>query len=114
MKSEKCAGFIQLVFFDDSMGEIVTLGGAGFVTQAEDDAAWENVPTFEGVSNFMADRMDSSRDIYDDKPVSAETCERLMGKPIATLIREGRAMLTASLSELGCRPMKYPACAAVL
>jgi len=97
---EKCAGYIQLVFFDDTTNETVTLGGAGFVTKEEDDAAWANVPAFEGESSFMADRMDANRDIVDDKPVSAETCERLTGKPIAQLIADGRAKLTADLAEL--------------
>lgn len=58
---EKCAGYIQLVFFDDATNETVT--------------------------------------IVDDKPVSAETCERLTGKPIAQLIADGRAKLGAELAE---------------
>lgn len=98
---EQCVGFIQLTFFDDITGEAVTLGGAGFVNKKEDDTAWANVPAFPGQSRFMADRLDANRDIVDDKPISAETCERLMGKPIAQLIAEGRTKLTAELAELG-------------
>ncbi|MBE0317760.1 hypothetical protein [Xanthomonas citri] len=41
--------------------------------------------------------MDSNGDIIDDKQVSAETCESLMGLPIAQLIAEGRAKLAAEL-----------------
>lgn len=96
---EKCAGYIQLVFFDDTTNETVTLGGAGFLTKKEHDAAWANIPAFSGESSFMADRMDADRDIMDDKPVSAETCERLTGKPIAQLIADGRAKLVAELAE---------------
>lgn len=88
-ESQSCAGYIQLVFFDDTTGETVKLGGAGFLTKADDDAAWANVPTFAGESSFMADRLDANHDIVDDKAVSAETCERLTGKPIQTLIAEG-------------------------
>lgn len=36
----------------------------------------------------------------DNKPVSAETCEHLTGKPIAQLIAEGRAKLCAELADL--------------
>ena len=93
-----CAGHIQLVFFDDTTGETVTLGGAGFLTKAEDDAAWANVAAFAGESSFMADRLDANRDIVDEKAVSAETCELLTGKPIQTLIAEGRAALAAELA----------------
>jgi hypothetical protein len=90
---QECVGYIHLVFFDDIIGEIVTLGGAGFVTKNEDDSAWANIQAFSGESSFMADRLDANFDIVDDKPVSAETCERLMGKPIARLIADGRAKL---------------------
>lgn len=100
MKTEEiCVGYIQLVFFDDTTNEIVTLGGAGFITKEEDDAAWTNIPAFSGESSFMADRMDANRDIVDDKSVSAETCEILTGKPITQLIAEGRTKLAAELAE---------------
>ncbi len=89
---KKCAGHIQLVFFDDATDETVTLGGAGFLTKEEDDAAWANIPIFSGESRFMADRMDADLSIVDNKIVSAETCERLTGKPIAQLIADGRAI----------------------
>lgn len=96
--SPSCAGYIQLVFFDDTTRETVTLGGAGFLTTTEADAAWVNVPAFAGESSFMADRLDTNRDIVDNKAVSAETCEHLTGKPIQTLIAEGRAALAAELA----------------
>ncbi|MEY2117320.1 hypothetical protein [Rhodanobacter sp. FW106-PBR-R2A-1-13] len=90
---QPCVGYIRLVFFDDAANEAVTLGGAGFVTLAEDGAAWENVRPFAGATSFQADRLNAERDIIDERAVSAETCEQLMGRPIATLIREGRARL---------------------
>ena len=98
MSEEKCAGSIQLVFFDDTTGEVVTIGGAGFLTEEEHAAAWDNIPVFEGESSFMADRVDASGDIVADKVVSAETCEVLMMNPIANLIAEGRAKLQAELA----------------
>ncbi|AGG89077.1 hypothetical protein [Rhodanobacter denitrificans] len=88
-----CVGFIRLVFFDAAANEVVTLGGAGFVTPEEDASAWRNVPRFPGMTCFQADRLNAARDIIDERPVSAETCERLMGRTIAAMIREGRAAL---------------------
>lgn len=96
---QRIAGYISLVFFDDTTGEAVTIGGAGFVTDAEADDAWTNVPTFYGKSNFQADRLDAQLDIVDEKTVDVVTCEVLTGKPITTLIAEGRAKLN---SELDC------------
>lgn len=90
-------GFIQLVFFDDATGEVVTVGGAAFFSVEEDKAAWNNIKAFDGESSFQADRLDSRRDIYDERRVSAQTCEALTGKPIATLIAQGRAALAAEL-----------------
>jgi len=102
MTKEICVGSIQLTFFDDTTGEAVAIGGAGFVTRAEDDAAWAAIEEFAGQSSFQADRMDGVGDIVDDKTVSAETCERLMGRPIAELIAEGRAALAAELASYEC------------
>ena len=99
-QQEKSVGYIQLQFFDSKTNQVVCLGGAGFLTKAEDDAAWANVPAFEGESDFMADRLDAEGDIVDEKPISAETCEKLMSRPIADLISEGRAQLKADLENL--------------
>jgi hypothetical protein len=71
--SQGCAGYIQLVFFDDTTGETVTLGGAGFLTKAEDDAA------FAGESSFMADRLDANRDIVEMTSGSASRRVHLAG-----------------------------------
>lgn len=96
-KEPEPVGFIQVVFFDEATGEVVTLGGAGFVSIEEGTAAWSNIKGLEGESNFQADRLNARRDIYDQRCVSAQTCEALTGKPIATLIAEGRAALAAEL-----------------
>jgi hypothetical protein len=95
---EKCAGYISLVFFDEVSGEAVNLGGAGFLTDAEFAAAWANVPEFAGKSNYQADRLDAQGDIVGEKTVDVVTCEKLTGKPITTLILEGRAKLAAELA----------------
>jgi hypothetical protein len=97
---QKCVGYIQLVYADTASNQIITLGGAGFITRTEDDAAWADVLAFDGQTNLMADRMDANYDILDDKPVSVETCERLMGKPIDQLIAAGRAKLAVELAQV--------------
>lgn len=83
---------IRLVFADDKMNGVTTIGGAGWTSKVEQEAAWAAIPEFPvgGESDFLADLLDEQGDIVADKPVTAETCEALMGKPIATLIEEGR------------------------
>jgi hypothetical protein len=93
-----CVGYIQVVYADTASNQVITLGGAGFITRAEDDAAWADVVAFDGATNLMADRLDANCDIVDDKPVSVETCERLIGAPIAQLIAAGRAKLAGELA----------------
>lgn len=90
---EKCAGYISLIFFDDTTGEAVTIGGAGFVTAAALKDAWGNIQEFPGQSSFQADLQDDQHDIIDERTISAETCEILTGKPIAELVIEGRQRL---------------------
>ena len=94
---QQCVGSIRLVYADTTSNDVITLGGAGFITREEDDAAWENIPAFAGATNLVADRLDAKGDIIDDKPVSVETCEVLMGASIEQLIQAGRAKLSADL-----------------
>lgn len=101
MTEEKCIGYIQLTFIDDANNEAIIIGGAGFVTQQAWDAAWIDLKRFDGDSSFMADRLDADHDIIDDRVISAETCEALMGKPIAELIASGRAELAKELTNYG-------------
>lgn len=97
-EQETCAGYIQIVYFDIPANEIITLGGAGFITKDEHIAAWNNIQEFSGDSSFIADRLDDKGSIIDSKPVSAETCERLMSTPIAQLIADGRAKRASAVS----------------
>ncbi len=95
---QQCVGSIRLVYADTTSNEVITLGGASFITGDEDDAAWANVPAFAGATNLVADRLDANGDIIDDKPVSVETCEVLMGASIEQLIAAGRANLAGELA----------------
>jgi hypothetical protein len=96
---ETCAGYISLVFFDERSGEVVDIGGAGFLTEAEFAEAWANVPEFAGKTNYQADKLDAQGDIVGERSIDVVTCERLTGKPITTLILEGRAKLAAEMAE---------------
>lgn len=83
---------IRLVFADEKMNGVTTIGGAGWPSKSEQEKAWAAIPELPAgsKSDFLADLLDEHGDILEDKPVSAETCEALMGKPIADLIEEGR------------------------
>jgi len=99
-KEQQCVGSIRLVYADTASNQVITLGGAGFVSREEDDASWDNVAAFAGATNLVADRLDANGDIVDDKPVSAEPCEVLMGAPIDQLIAAGRAQLARELASV--------------
>lgn len=91
-------GYIELSFFDSASDQVICIGGAGFDAQKALDEAWGNVPKSDSETDFMADRRDVEDDIVDEKPVTAQTCEQLMGKPIAVLIAEGRARLEQTIA----------------
>lgn len=108
-ETESCAGYIALMFIDDSNNECITIGGAGFLAVSERDQSWATIPTFSGLpehTNFMADLKDADGDIIEDKYVSAETCERLMGQPIQELIAHGRKTLNKEYAQYG-RTLKF-------
>lgn len=94
---QSCVGYIQFVFFDDIMGEIVMLGGVGFLMKVDDDVVWVNVVVFVGEFSFMVDCLDVNCDIVDEKVVFVEICELLIGKLIQMLIVEGRVVLVVEL-----------------
>lgn len=89
-KVETSAGFIQLCFCDEKNNRFVILGGAGFLTEQEVKLQWDSLPKFEGKTSFIADLLDADKSIIDDRPVSAETCELMLGSTIAELINAGR------------------------
>lgn len=88
-----CVGYVELVFYDDLTNEVMTLGGAGYLTAAEEEQAWLELASVEGDSCFQAHRLDADHCVFDTKPVSAVECERLTGKPLAHLIYDARAAL---------------------
>lgn len=89
--SEQCFSIV-LTFVDIQRNGFTCIGGAGWETQREQMEAWSSIPalTDGDESDFMAELNDIRGDIIGEKSVSAETCERLMGRPIAMLIAEGR------------------------
>lgn len=99
MTEKPSIGFIQLVYFGHESGEVLTLGGAGFVTKKEDQAAWDALPAASGETDFIADRMDAERDIYDDRRITRATVESLLGKPLSKLVAAAWKKLQAEKQE---------------
>ena len=99
MQNQKSAGYIQLTFVDEANNEFITLGGAGFLTDADLNAQWDTIPAFDGKTSFIADLLDAEQLIIDDRNISAELCEERLGKPIAELIEAGRKALAEELRE---------------
>ena len=93
-----CFGYIDLIFFDEIANEAISIGGAGFLTEQEFSKAWANLSLHTGHSSFQAEHLDCDGDILEDKTISAQTCEALTGKPITTLIIEGRAKHAADFA----------------
>ncbi len=87
---ENCAGYISLVMADTANNVMLELGGAGFTSQAQLEAEWENVPEFEGDSQFVADLKDRDGSIIDDKSVSGDFVVAKLGKDLPTLLAEAR------------------------
>ncbi|RGE39034.1 hypothetical protein DZC30_22440 [Comamonas testosteroni] len=63
--------------------------------------AWGAIPKLHEAheTSFFAELLDADDDVLEDMSVSAQTCERLMGKSIAELIAEGRAKTAYSVSD---------------
>lgn len=119
MSAEKVFS-IRLVFIDDQKNGVTPLGGAAWETEAEQVKAWAGIHALgtQHESSFQAELLDAADDVIEDKPVSAEICERLMGKSIEQLIAEGRAKTDYTVSDVFKRDPalreKYPALSAAV
>ncbi|HFZ2532989.1 TPA: hypothetical protein ACIJ22_003443 [Pseudomonas aeruginosa] len=86
---------IAITFADEENNGFVTLGGAGFESQAEWEAQWAQVPVSplgnQEPTKLILDKLDRDGDRIDEKLITAETAECLLGRPLAELIDEGRA-----------------------
>ena len=93
---------IRLIFADDSMNGVTPIGGAAWTTQEEQLKAWAAIPALAKPhdSSFLAELLDENDEIVDDMHVSAETCARLMGKPIDEFISEGRKKTAYTVEQL--------------
>ena len=95
---------IAITFADEENNGFVTLGGAGWESQAEWDAGWAQVPVSplgdQDPANLIADKLDQEGDQVDEKFITAETAEYLLGRPLAELIAEGRANTSFTLRQV--------------
>lgn len=92
---------IRLIFADDQKQGVTPIGAAAWLTKEEQAKAWAAIPKLHKShdTSFFAELLDVDDDVIDDVPVTAETCERLMGKPISELIAEGRTKTAYTVSD---------------
>ncbi|HEK1753045.1 hypothetical protein I5F46_29675 [Pseudomonas aeruginosa] len=93
-KEKSPAWCIAITFVDEENNGFVTLGGAGWESQAEWEAQWARVPVSplgdQEPTKLILDKLDRDGDRIDEKLITAETAECLLGRPLAELIAEGR------------------------
>lgn len=95
---------IAITFADEENNGFVTLGGAGWETQAEWEQHWQDIfvaPMGDAdPANLIVDKLDQDGDMIDEKRITAGTAERLLGRPLAELIAEGRAKTPFTMGQL--------------
>lgn len=95
---------IAITFADEENNGFVTLGSAGWETQAEWEQQWQDIRVSplgdEDPSTLFADKLDLDGDQIDEKRVTAETVEHLLGRPLDELIAEGRAKTPFTMAQL--------------
>lgn len=86
---------LEITFCDEANNQFLSLGGAEWDTKRERDVNLRTIPRSGRDFNLILD-ICSPRGIEDDRLISPETAERLMGKPLPVLIEAARAALTDS------------------
>jgi len=104
VKAEKPVWCIAITFGDEENNGFVTLGGAGWESQVEWESQWSAMPVSEkgnaDPAMLIADKLDVDGDLIDEKRITAETAERLLGRPLNELIAEGRAKTCFTMGQL--------------
>jgi hypothetical protein len=93
---------IKLVFCDQENNGFVMLGGLVFDTKTAWERAWASIPRAQhGWGNqdaLCANKLDAF-DQVDERPITAGIAVRMLGKPLATLIKEGREKSNCTLQQ---------------
>lgn len=89
-EEERPAGYVQFVYCDVEANEFVTLGVAGWLTEAEVLREFTALPAVEE-SDIVADRLDADETIVEDRYVTRETVEAKLGEPFDVLLARGKA-----------------------
>ncbi|MDH4602425.1 hypothetical protein [Pseudomonas syringae] len=95
---------IAITFGDEENNGFVTLGGAGWQSQVEWESQWSALPVSElgdaDPAMLIADKLDVDGDLIDEKRITAETAERLLGRPLEQMIAEGREKTHFTIGQL--------------
>lgn len=92
-----------IIFGVEENNGFITLGGSGWESQGEWEQQWQDIfvsPMGDAdLAMLIADKLDQNGDLIDEKRITAETAERLLGHPLAELIAEGRAKTPFTLGQ---------------
>lgn len=104
MSEEQSSWAIAITFCDEENQGFVTLGGAAWHDKDEWDRQWSSIPEASPGrgedSMIVADKVDDSHDLVDDKPITRATVEMLLGRPVDELIAEGRERTAFTMGQL--------------
>lgn len=104
MQSEKPMWAIAITLCDAEKNGFVTLGGAGWHDRDEWNRQWAAIPESplgaDDPAMLTADKIDDADDRVDERFITAETAERLLGRPLVELVAEGRANTAFTLDQL--------------
>jgi hypothetical protein len=73
--------FMEITLADETRHEIRSLGGAGYLTKREALRSWGAIPS-SSPSELVLDLIDPKGDIVDDKYISRDTAETLLGRAV--------------------------------
>jgi hypothetical protein len=86
---------LRVTFCDTENNGFVTLGGAGFDSEEEWQQQWDTIPAADlGYADpwkLTLDKLDQAGDLVDERPIARPVAEALLGEPLETLIKRGRA-----------------------
>lgn len=95
--------YLQITYADKEFNGFAECGGAGFKTQEEWEQQWSTIPESplkdKDPDGLILDKLDTGMQRVDEKFITRQTAEQLLGKGYDQIIAEGRERTPYTIGE---------------
>lgn len=96
--------YLQITFADEKFNGFAVCGGVGIESKDEWERQWHDIPASplgdKDPCSLLLDKMSPDLEFIEEKFITKETAERLLGKPYEQIIADGRRDTPYTVGEM--------------